>query len=204
MLNWNYLQSEIHCFDTGALEIAISTSQFLLNGAEGGPQRAPAWGGPGQDNLVLTEGAHMPMTNAPKLFQQQHSDSNGSIAGQSPPFSETETAHPFDAIDGSQSNLLASIHAGILTIQQTANLLSCSVDTLRRIPMDELPTYVGPGRGVIYMLDDIKGYLVSRKRPEKRGSGLGRNANRPRPQPPSEGRNQAEIALRNLGKAGSR
>ena len=115
-----------------------------------------------------------------------------------------ETGHPPDAIAGSQSNLLASIHAGILTIQQTAALLSCSVDTLRRIPMEELPTYVGPGRGVIYLMDDIKRYLASRKRSEKRGSGLGRNANRPRPQPPSKSRNQAEIALRNLGKAGSR
>ena len=146
----------------------------------------------------------MTITTDPKLFQQQLSDSKASIAGQSPPWFKTEAGHPPDAIDGFQSNLLASIHAGILTIQQTAALFSCSVDTLRRIPIEELPTYVGPGRGVIYLMDDIKRYLINRKRSEKRGSGLGRNTNRPRPQPPSESRNQAEIALRNLGKAGSR
>lgn len=146
----------------------------------------------------------MRITNVPKLYHQQLSDSKTSIAGQIPRWFRTEIGHSGDATDGSQSNLLASIHAGILTIQQTAALLSCGVDTLRRIPMEELPTYVGPGRGVIYLMDDIKHYLVTRKRSEKRGSGLGRSANRPRPEPPSESRNQAEIALRNLGKAGWR
>lgn len=142
--------------------------------------------------------------NDPKLHFQQLSATKASIVAQNPAWFVSENDHAVDAIDRSDSNLLASIHAGILTIQQTAALLSCSVDTLRRIPMEELPTYVGPGRGVIYLMDDIKRYLVSRKRYEKRGSGLGRNANRPRPQSPSESPNQAEIALRNLGKAGSR
>lgn len=146
----------------------------------------------------------MPKTNDPKLYCEQLSDHHPSTSGQSLPRPMAETDHHLQSADGVQSNLLASIHAGILTIQQAAVLLSCGVDTLRRIPMEELPTYVGPGRGVIYLMDDIKHYLVTRKRSEKRGSGLGRSANRPRPQPPSEGRNQAEIALRNLGKAGSR
>jgi hypothetical protein len=146
----------------------------------------------------------MLITTNPKLYSQQLSDPNPSPLGQCPPWPAAETDRPLDATGGAQSNLLASIHAGILTIQQTAVLLSCGVDTLRRIPIEELPTYVGPGRGVMYLMDDIKRYLVNRKRSEKRGSGLGRNSSRPRPQPPSESRNQAEIALRNLGKAASR
>lgn len=143
----------------------------------------------------------MLITNDPKLYMQQILHTNSSRPGHPQPWPVAVQFDPPSASDGSQSNLVASIHAGILTIHQTAVLLSCGVDSLRRIPMEDLPTYLGPGRSIMYLMDDIKRYLAGRKREEKRGSGLGHSASRPRPQPHAESRNQAEIALRNLSKA---
>lgn len=95
-----------------------------------------------------------------------------------------------------------SAASGVLSLHDAARLLHCSVDSLRRVPTEQLPTYAGPGRCVLYMLDDIRNYLRNQKRVERRGSGLGINSKRPRPEPYRATSNPAEIALRNLGKGG--
>lgn len=97
---------------------------------------------------------------------------------------------------------IISAASGILSLHDAAKLLNCSVDSLRRVPIEQLPTYAGPGRCVLYMLDDIRSYLRNQKRIERRGSGLGINSNRPRPEPYRAVSNPADIALRNLGKGG--
>ena len=96
--------------------------------------------------------------------------------------------------------VLISASSGILSLDDAAAVLRCSIDSLRRVPISELPTYEGPGRGVLYMLDDIQQYLRTRKRLQRRGSGLGTNSKRPRPEPYTPVSNQAERALRSLGK----
>jgi hypothetical protein len=52
----------------------------------------------------------------------------------------------------------------ILSVDQVAATLRCSVDQARRIPRTELPAYQGPGKYVLYFRDDVLSYLRSRPR----------------------------------------
>lgn len=63
--------------------------------------------------------------------------------------------------------------SGILTIDEVAGVLRCSVDRIRRIPLDELASYDGPGRCLLYLLEDVLNYIRQQKRIQRRGSGLG-------------------------------
>ncbi len=51
----------------------------------------------------------------------------------------------------------------ILNADEAAEILRCKVDTLRRISKDELPVYNGPGRCNLYLMEDIKYFLRSRR-----------------------------------------
>lgn len=55
------------------------------------------------------------------------------------------------------------IDQDILTVDQVAKLLRCSVDTVRRIPREELPAYQGPGKWVLYLRADLIQYLRQRQ-----------------------------------------
>ena len=50
----------------------------------------------------------------------------------------------------------------ILVIEDVAEILHCSVDTLRRVPKHQLPAYSGPGRKNLYHRDDIIKILKTR------------------------------------------
>lgn len=67
---------------------------------------------------------------------------------------------------------LAISNSDVLDINQVAQILRCSVDTARRIPLDELPSYEGDGRHHLYFVDELKEYIRLRPRLKKRGSGL--------------------------------
>ena len=92
-------------------------------------------------------------------------------------------------------NALAAQSATILHATQAAELLHCSIDTLRRIPIDELPTYEGVGRSAIYLRSDIEDYVRGRKKVAKRGAGRGCMKERLEPTPFVEGHNPADLAL---------
>lgn len=49
-------------------------------------------------------------------------------------------------------------HQGILTTEQVAAFLHCSVDTLRRIDRAQLPVY-RVGKRNLYLLDEVRDYL---------------------------------------------
>lgn len=49
-----------------------------------------------------------------------------------------------------------------LTVEGVARLMRCSVDSARRIPRDELPAYLGPGRHLLYLRADLVTYLRRR------------------------------------------
>ncbi len=51
----------------------------------------------------------------------------------------------------------------ILAIEEAACILRCTVDTLRRVPRDQLPVYRGPGRSNLYLREDLKQFLRSRR-----------------------------------------
>ena len=51
----------------------------------------------------------------------------------------------------------------ILVIEDVARILHCSVDTLRRVPKDELPVYRGPGRWHLYLRDDVIRFVRCRR-----------------------------------------
>ncbi len=51
----------------------------------------------------------------------------------------------------------------ILVIEDVARLLHCSVDTLRRVPKEELPVYRGPGRKHLYLREDIIRFVRCRR-----------------------------------------
>ena len=51
----------------------------------------------------------------------------------------------------------------ILDIDEAAALLRCSVDTLRRIGRRELPVYRGPGRGNLYLREDLVRFVRTRR-----------------------------------------
>ncbi len=55
------------------------------------------------------------------------------------------------------------IDADFLMIEEVACILSASVDTIRRIPKDDLPVYSGPGRRNIYLREDLMRYLKPRR-----------------------------------------
>lgn len=87
--------------------------------------------------------------------------------------SNTEDGFGFDKKVGVFTSALIVAQSGVLSINDVAAVLRCSVDTVRRIPMDELASYDGPGRGILYKLEDVQDYLWKRKRHRRRGSGLG-------------------------------
>lgn len=95
------------------------------------------------------------------------------------------------------TSALTVAHSGIMSVDSAAVVLQCSVDTVRRIPMEELASYEGPGRGVLYRMEDIQHYLHRRKRHQKRRSGLGQPVNS-RPDPKAGARNLAADALMEL------
>ncbi len=51
----------------------------------------------------------------------------------------------------------------VLTIEDVSTLLHCSIDTLRRIPKEELPVYRGPGRKHLYLREDIIRFVRCRR-----------------------------------------
>ncbi len=53
----------------------------------------------------------------------------------------------------------------ILTVEEAARILRCTVDTLRRIPRDQLPVYRGPGRKNLYLREDLMQFLRARQIP---------------------------------------
>ncbi len=56
-----------------------------------------------------------------------------------------------------------SLDPDILVIEDVARLLHCSVDTLRRVPKEELPVYRGPGRKHLYLREDIIRFVRCRR-----------------------------------------
>lgn len=60
----------------------------------------------------------------------------------------------------------------ILNVNEAAEVLQCSTDTLQRIPVDALPSHDGVGRHILYFKSDLEQYVRSRRRVVKRGSGL--------------------------------
>ena len=56
-----------------------------------------------------------------------------------------------------------SLDPDILVIEEVARLLHCSVDTLRRVPKEELPAYRGPGRKHLYLREDIIRFVRCRR-----------------------------------------
>lgn len=63
----------------------------------------------------------------------------------------------------------------ILTVEEVAGLLYCSVDQARRIPRDQLTPKLGPGKRAIYLREDVLRYAdqlpdrTGRKFPQFRG-----------------------------------
>ena len=51
----------------------------------------------------------------------------------------------------------------ILAIEEAACILRCTVDTLRRVPRDQLPVYRGPGRSNLYLREDLKQFVRRRR-----------------------------------------
>lgn len=58
----------------------------------------------------------------------------------------------------------AAIDRHILVVEDIARILRCTVDRARRIPRDELPNYVGPGRARLYIYDDVISYVRQQRR----------------------------------------
>lgn len=52
-----------------------------------------------------------------------------------------------------------SVYPEVLSVEQLASLFHCSVKSIRQIPNDELPRYVGPGRKHLFLKDDAIHYL---------------------------------------------
>lgn len=51
----------------------------------------------------------------------------------------------------------------VLTVDEVAAILRCSVDQARRIPRTELPAYQGPGKYVLFFREDVLRYLRGRQ-----------------------------------------
>jgi hypothetical protein len=132
----------------------------------------------------------MPITTNPdefvrQLIQSQHHDTRSILAD------GADQAALTTAI-----NALAAQSATILHATQATELLHCSIDTLRRIPIDELPTYEGVGRAALYMRKDIEDYVRGRKKVAKRGTGRGCLKESAAPTPFVEDLNPADLALK--------
>ena len=56
-----------------------------------------------------------------------------------------------------------SVMTDILVTEDVARILHCAVDTVRRIPRDELPVYRGPGRYNLYLREDVIRYVRTRR-----------------------------------------
>ena len=52
--------------------------------------------------------------------------------------------------------------ADFLSVDDIAQLLCCSTRTVQNIPNDQLTRHPGPGRGNIYLREDVKNYLHKR------------------------------------------
>ncbi|MBU2983265.1 hypothetical protein KO498_15770 [Lentibacter algarum] len=50
---------------------------------------------------------------------------------------------------GALTSALSVAQSGILSVEGAAAVMRCSVDTVLRIPFDELASYDGPGRGAL-------------------------------------------------------
>lgn len=55
----------------------------------------------------------------------------------------------------------------ILVIEDVARILRCTVDTARRIPRDQLPAYLGPGRHRLYFRQDLFAYVRRLNQPAR-------------------------------------
>lgn len=82
------------------------------------------------------------------------------------------TTSSVDQFTKAMTNALIIANSNILDIRQVAMVLRCSVDVVRRIPLDELPTYEGVGRYTLYYKSELDQFVRSRQRIVKRGSGL--------------------------------
>jgi len=58
---------------------------------------------------------------------------------------------------------------GLFTYRQTALMLRMSEDSVRRIPLSELPRYK-PGKVVLFDVDDVKQYLRTHKKIQAAGA----------------------------------
>lgn len=117
-----------------------------------------------------------------------------------PPYDTADSDGPvgfYDPALAAWTTALTIARSGILSIDEVAAMLRCSVDTVRRIPVDDLASYDGPGRGVLYLMDDVRSYLQHRKRRVKRRSGMSQPANF-RPDPKAGAINPAARAAKAL------
>jgi hypothetical protein len=110
---------------------------------------------------------------------------------------DVDEVRVYDPILSAMTSALMVAQSGILSVEDVAAVLRCSVDTVRRVPVDELPSYDGPGRGILYRMEEVQGYLRRQKRHHKRRSGLGHPANA-RPVPKAGAHNLAADALKGL------
>ncbi len=62
--------------------------------------------------------------------------------------------------------------AEILSIENVAQILNCSVDRVRRISRKELPARSGPGRGLLYLREDLISYVKRKPSDYRRNTGL--------------------------------
>lgn len=114
---------------------------------------------------------------------------------------DRDRVQPFHPWLGVLATAIAVAHSGILSVDDVAAVLRCSADTVRRISFNELASYQGPGRGVLYRMEDVQKYLHRRKRHQKRRSGMG-HPTQFRPDPKAGTRNLAEDALKAIGQGG--
>ncbi len=116
-----------------------------------------------------------------------------------PQFNGTDADHVgvYDPMLSAMTSALMVAQSGILSVEDVAAVLRCSVDTVRRIPVEELSSYDGPGRGILYHMEEVQTYLRRQKRHQKRRSGLGQPASI-RSIPKAGNRNLAADALEGL------
>ena len=58
------------------------------------------------------------------------------------------------------------------TPEQAADYMTCSLDSLTRISLNDLPRYKSPGRSYVYLRDDLNTYLKRNQVTSRRSSGL--------------------------------
>ena len=133
----------------------------------------------------------MIITTDPDEFRSQLEISNPT-SGQVFPIQRQDTI--YDELATAVLALVAPT-TSILDANLAASLLHCSIDTLRRIPLEQLPTYEGVGRSVLYMKADIEDFVSKRKKHSRRGAGLGCLKERSLPTPLIEDQNPARLEL---------